>query len=312
MDSLLLYTAIEGFLLALAAEGKSPHTVSDYRGSLRRLQGFLGKETPVAEISRDDVRRFMASLNGELAAKTRRNVHTGLSAFWTWAVVEGYAPVHLMRGIEAPRAPAPVIEPFTETEIQAVLQACQATRAWVSRGGETTTTRRATALRDRALVLFLLDTGVRASECCGLRVGNMTLDRGRALITQAKGKKQRVVFFGKRTRQALWRYWASRTEMDEEAPAFATVLDGERAMSRDVLYRLLRRIGERGQVANVHPHRFRHTFAITYLRNGGDIFTLQTLLGHSTLDMVRHYARIAECDTERVHEIASPVDNWRL
>lgn len=83
-------------------------------------------------------------------------------------------------------------------------------------------------------------------------------------------------------------------------------------MSRDVLYRLLRRIGERGQVANVHPHRFRHTFAITYLRNGGDIFTLQTLLGHSTLDMVRHYARIAECDTERVHEIASPVDNWRL
>jgi integrase/recombinase XerD len=78
------------------------------------------------------------------------------------------------------------------------------------------------------------------------------------------------------------------------------------------LRQVINALGEKAGVNHSYPHRFRHTFAITYLRSGGDVFTLQILLGHSSLDMVRRYALVAEIDAERVHRKASPADNWRL
>jgi hypothetical protein len=88
--------------------------------------------------------------------------------------------------------------------------------------------------------------------------------------------------------------------------------DDERGITRDVLSRLISRIGERAGVEKAHPHRFRHTFAVNYLRNGGDVLTLQRLLGHESLEMVRHYANVAAADCAAAHKTADPVDNWRL
>jgi site-specific recombinase XerD len=79
-------------------------------------------------------------------------------------------------------------------------------------------------------------------------------------------------------------------------------------MRRRVLYLLLKRAG----VRRVYPHRFTHTFAIEYLGNGGDIYTLQAILGHSSLDMVRRYLAIMQADLDAQHRSASPVRNWRL
>ena len=97
---------------------------------------------------------------------------------------------------------------------------------------------------------------------------------------------------------------------DPESPVF--INRGNHPFNSNSLRHLIVRLADKAGVKAAHPHKFRHTFAITYLRSGGDVFTLQALLGHSSLDMVRHYAQIAEMDIERVHRKASPVDNLRF
>jgi integrase/recombinase XerD len=176
--------------------------------------------------------------------------------------------------------------------------------------------RRPTANRDNAIVLTLLDSGIRASEFCSLRVDDFDAKRGKLEVRHgaeggAKGGKGRTVYLGKTARHAVWRYLAGRDD-GEEAAAPLFVVRRDHPFNPSALRHLIKSIAARGSVKDAYPHKFRHTFAITYLRSGGDVFTLQSLLGHGSLDMVRHYAKVAQMDVEQAHRKASPADNWRL
>ncbi len=91
----------------------------------------------------------------------------------------------------------------------------------------------------------------------------------------------------------LWRYLAERTD-GEDAEAPLCLVRYDRPMNKTALRLQIVHLGQKTGIKKCYPHRFRHTFAITYLRSGGDVFTLQALLGHSTLDMVRHYAHCGD------------------
>ncbi len=116
---------------------------------------------------------------------------------------------------------------------------------------------------------------------------------------------------GKSARRFLWRYLADREDgNDPGAPLFTGKLN--RPFNRDALRQLINSLGAKVGIKKCHPHRFRHTFAINYLRNGGNILSLQEMLGHEKLDTVRIYAKVAEVDLEKTQRSASPADNWRL
>jgi integrase/recombinase XerD len=330
VNNLTLSQAAEGCLLYKSATGCSDHTILDYRNGYSKLLAYLSDDPPFAAITRAQLVAFFAWLqNGHvsepdgvaprgrirLAPKSIYNIHVALSSLWQWGVKENYVTENLIRTIDAPQFEPPAIEPFTKEDIQAMLKACAATRTWKTR--QHTTSRRRTADRDRVIILLLLDTGIRRSELCDLTIADLNLTANSILIRgkgSGRDKKERIVYFGRGTARALWRYITPRLQSaNNNDPLFPVgSADYPRQMKPDVLRRLLKRIGDRAGVANVHPHRFRHTFAITYLRNAGDPFTLQILLGHSNLEMVKRYLRIVRADCADAHGRASPVDNWRL
>lgn len=326
MAGLTLSQAVERMIIEKRGAGFSEHTLIDYRNTLAKCRLYFESDPPLAALTRDKWVAFFAWLRDEhisepdgvaprpavaLSAKTRLNIHTNLSALYTWAAKLGYVSANVIRTIERPTPEAPPIDPLSHDDVSALLRACNFSRTWKTRAG--TATRRPTALRDRLIVLLLLDTGVRASELCAITLGDVNLSNHRIRIRHGKGDKPRVVSFGKRTERLLWEYLQPRLpSMRPGDPLLIISNQGGKPLDRYRLGRLLADAGKRAGVLNVHPHRFRHTFATNYLRNGGSMLALQDLLGHSDLEMVRRYAHFVESDISADHANASPVDNWRL
>ncbi len=323
---LKLSQAVLGFLQQKTAEGLSPNTLVSYKHLLSVWVSHLG-DVLLNRVKTSHLREFFAWLRTDykprrfsgsarpLAPKSIRNAWIPLSALFTWASVE-FKFDNPMHGIPAPRVENAPIEPFTKDQVEILLKNIEYCNTAKTERRKKFTMRRMTARRDRAMILCLLNTGLRASEFCSLTVGDVDQKTGRVQIKHgtlggAKGGKGRAVFLGKSSRSALWRYLIERGDTkDSTAPLFCTRTG--RLMNKTALRLMLVDLGKKTQIEKCHPHRFRHTFAITYLRSGGDLFTLQAILGHNSLEMVQHYARIAESDVAQVHRRASPADNWHL
>jgi integrase/recombinase XerD len=325
LSGLNVSDVIDGFLRAKLAEGRSPRTIVGYRHDLRVWLAYAGDQD-VAVVTAQDIQAFLNYLRTDykprrfsadtkaLSPKTIRNFWVSLAALFRWLnfTFELASP---MAKVPAPTFTKAEIEPFSQDEVVALLKACDFKREARPALRRRYTMRRATAPRDRAILLMLLDTGLRSSELCALNLGDVDLKTGKILVRGgptggAKAGKSRIVYMGTVVRRSLWRYLVNRDDKDNDhAPLFTA---NQHSLNRDSLRHLVARLGAVAQIRKCHPHRFRHTFAITYLRCGGDVFSLQRLLGHGSLEMVQHYARLAQVDIEQAHRRASPADNWRL
>ena len=318
MKTLTYTQAVEGFQLDIHAARLSPDTIRNYTLVLRRFGEWLAADPPLSAITAAQIAQFMASLAeprqhpglalrppAGLGKKTALNYHGALGAFWTWAVRDGLTTEHIVHAVPRPRPEKRAIVPLSEADCKALLAACGRSRSYRRPGKRLCDNARPTADRDQALILLLLDTGMRAGEITGLLVRDVDL-KNRRLIVLGKGSKERSLPFSPTTGKAVWRYLQSeRGEHTQKDSLF-------NGLTREALLQLTKRLGEKAGVLDCHPHRFRHTFAINFLRNGGNAYELQALLGHTTLEMVKHYLALASTDVEAAHRRASPVENWRL
>lgn len=314
----LLQDAAEGFLLHQRALGRSPQTLRFYEGRLRRFAWFLegaSLPTEVTAITPPHLRLFMDYLQsatvrwGGTTPSARRRLRSGgahayfraLRAFFTWLEAEELIPESPCRKLKAPKLAQTLIEPLSDEALRRLID----TARHDSRNGR----------RDLAAMLVLLDTGLRAAELVGLTVDDWSSPggkdwQGERLKVMGKGRKERWVAVSPPTQKALWDY------MQRERPRspYREIFLAEEGTPLTTwgLYRLLRRRARQAGVSGVHPHKFRHTFALAWAKAGGPLHALQSLLGHATPYMSLRYGRMASEEAALLHRQYSPVERLGL
>lgn len=284
---------IEDYLYARKVERYSTATIRTYTTVLHMFARSAGGTSRFETIGADRIRKFLGE-KSNLSSKTVSNYYIVLASLWTWAVENDYASEHVVNKVHKPKYIKKQVSPYTEQEVRTIYRAC---RGW----------------RERAIVMVLMDCGIRASELAALTVDDWS--PGLLTIQNGKGGKSREVPITEATERAIFRSLGKRIINEKGVGGGISLFSSQYPtlpLSYEAIRDLMTRLGKRSSVTDVHAHRFRHTFAITFLRNGGDIYTLKRILGHSSLEMVQHYLDIAKSDVINVHQKASPITNWKI
>ena len=292
----LLAELAQTYLTACEVEGKSPRTIRGYRQSISVLQeiGELrGFPETLEAFTVQHVYEFLGALRERGASRAyQHRVHREVKAFFSWCQRLDLIEINVFARVPLVKLEQQLVQPFSPEEVERLLEVADPS----TRMGK----------RDYAVILFLLDSGVRASECVSVRLDDVDWERGRVRVLHGKGQKQRWVGLGGRAQEALREYLDGVRGWEPGILFHSMRL--RRGMHSNALNVLLARLGRRAGVAHVHPHRFRHTFATWAIRSQAREIDVQSLLGHTSLTMVQRYARTYSSEEAvAAHQAFSPV-----
>lgn len=285
--------SVQDFILDQRCRGNSAKTIEYYDLILRRFGAFADELqlTDVDQITLTVCKQFYLSLREQaLSSISIQSYIRGYRAYIEWLYESDLIDEDLCDRFRLPKATHKVIDILTDSEIQRLLASFD--------------TAIYTGLRDYTICALMIDTGLRLNEVVTLQAKHVHLDDGYLIVT-GKGDKQRVVPFGSFTSITLRAYIDDKKSWCPPIAAFFVTVDGD-PISDNTLKDVFRRLKERSGISRLHPHLLRHTFATKYLSNGGDIYTLQRILGHSTLDMVKKYLHLSNQLTIAAYR--SPMD----
>lgn len=283
--------ALEHFYAEQEYKGNRPATLLFYRKSHAHFLKDTGI-TQLEQFTSDVVRGWLIQHRG-LSPNSLATYDRSLRVFAGWLHRRGYLAANPMEALPKPKGRRVEVVTFTADEVRAMLE--------VARG-------RNYPLRDTALLILLLDTGLRIGEATSLGLRDVSWMEGWLSVDGKSG--ERTVPFGRKAKAALKRY-VDRGRY-AVSPAVGEVFvsrEGTRlsvdAASHHVI-KIAKLAGVRAKKCG--PHTFRHTFAVEFIRAGGDAFNLQRILGHTTLDMTRRYVHLAAGDTRAAHARFAPAD----
>ncbi|WP_170316855.1 tyrosine-type recombinase/integrase [Acrocarpospora corrugata] len=289
--------------LSLQAGHKSPGTIRSYLDSVRGLSAFLideGMRADVDGVGADDIRAFLAHT---LEVSSPGNAHKhfrNLRVFFGWLVAEGErAGGTPLAEVEPPKVDRKPVRPLSEEELARLLAVC-AGDSWIDR-------------RDTAIMRILMDNGMRVSALAGLRysatdpdANDVWLARHVLRITLPGGEGY-LAPLGRKSAAAVDRYLRARTRLKHASSPWlwlpergVTAHGGDRRLTAAGIQQMLHRRGEEAGIPGVFPHRFRHTMASGYLREGGDPLNLMRVGGWKTPATVRQYVELALAEHARL------------
>ncbi len=281
--------ALDLFLLDCQARRLTQSTQQFYRSKILTFIQNLTVEH-LQDVTGIHIRLALVALADRgLSGQTQNNIARAIRAFFNFCVAEHLLPSSPMSNVKLPKVERKVIQSLAASEVRRILKACEHER-------------------DTAIVLFILDTGTRASELIALNIGDFDISTGTATIRKGKGRKQRVIHCALRTRRAVARYLLDRDTQAKAAPLFATIKPAGERLTLSGIVQLFKRLREISNVDGCQAHNLRRTFAVECLRGGMNIFILAKLMGHSDISVLRPYLALVEHDLQAAHAKASPVD----
>ncbi len=307
---------IDYYEICNRAENKSPKTITWYSANLKSFHNYLkNRHLPdtLDSIDINILRQYVLYLlkknkyHGHpitpekaepLSAATVHGHVRTLRAFFNWLVSEGFIEISPAKNLKPPKVCRKVVSTLSDEEIRAILGVLAPVNS--------------SNARNQTIIMLLLDTGLRMGELINLKMDDVHMNEG-LLKVMGKGRKERIVPMGSNAQRALQRYlfrYRPKPLHSGINNVFLSVL--AKPLTENGIKLMFARLARKSGVARLHAHLCRHTFATRFLINGGDVFTLQQILGHSTLQMVSHYVNLASNHVAIQHQKFSPMDRLSL
>lgn len=248
--------------------GKSESTIKQYLKVLKIFRNGISK--PMINVDSYDIRLFMAlKKKSGISERTLEGYRSVISAFYSWMYKEEFISKNPMDKVERVKCKKEIRKPFSSVEKELLRNSCSGTK-------------------EKAIVEFLLATGVRAAELCNLDISDIDFKDKSVHVRNGKGGKDRITYMTDVSAMHLANYIKSR---DDNLPVLFksnNTANGSR-YGTDGIRVMIHKISKRAEVEDVHPHRFRRTFATDLSNRGMDVRAIQQLMGHSSIETTMRY-----------------------
>jgi len=284
---------VKEFLTYIQVEkGLARHTLDSYRRDLDRLQVWANQnKTQLAELTRSDLRKWIASLSREgLAPTSIARIVSATRGFFKFLMLDGHIKSHPAEDLDTPQRFSYLPKFLTEDEINRLFAAPDVATE--------------EGIRDRAVLEVMYACGLRVSELVGLKQADVDLLAG-LIVCHGKGNKERRVPLGKSAIHWLQQYSAVKAGYGKATSPFVFLHRG-RPFTRQIAWAMIKRQAEKAGIKNVSPHTLRHSFATHLLQHGADSRSVQALLGHSDISTTQIYTHITDLHLRAAYDRHHP------